>query len=213
MTWEKLLENEYSEPYFRDLINYVRNLRYSKTIYPNEDEVFNALKLTPFEEVKVVIIGQDPYHGKDQAHGLAFSVKEGVTMPPSLRNIFLELNSDLGIIRRNTNLSDWAKQGVLLLNTIFTVEEGKPLSHAKLGWQRFSNKIISLLNEQNRPIIFVLWGNNAIALKDLIDNPIHKVITSSHPSPFSARYSFFGSRPFSTINKFLTKNNFTPINW
>lgn len=213
MTWEKLLENEYSQPYFRDLINYVRNLRYSKTIYPNEDEVFNALKLTPFEEVKVVIIGQDPYHGKDQAHGLAFSVKEGVTMPPSLRNIFLELNSDLGIIRRNTNLSDWAKQGVLLLNTIFTVEEGKPLSHAKLGWQRFSNKIISLLNEQNRPIIFVLWGNNAIALKDLIDNPIHKVITSSHPSPFSARYSFFGSRPFSTINKFLTKNNFTPINW
>lgn len=213
MTWEKLLENEYSEPYFRDLINYVRNLRYSKTIYPNEDEVFNALKLTPFEEVRVVIIGQDPYHGKDQAHGLAFSVKEGVTMPPSLRNIFLELNSDLGIIRRNTNLSDWAKQGVLLLNTIFTVEEGKPLSHAKLGWQRFSNKIISLLNEQNRPIIFVLWGNNAIALKDLIDNPIHKVITSSHPSPFSARYSFFGSRPFSTINKFLTKNNFTPINW
>ncbi len=213
MTWEKLLENEYSEPYFRDLINYVRNLRYSKTIYPNEDEVFNALKLTPFEEVRVVIIGQDPYHGKDQAHGLAFSVKEGVTMPPSLRNIFLELNSDLGIIRRNTNLSDWAKQGVLLLNTIFTVEEGKPLSHAKLGWQRFSNKIISLLNEQNSPIIFVLWGTNAIALKDLIDNPIHKVITSSHPSPFSARYSFFGSRPFSTINKFLTKNNFTPINW
>lgn len=213
MTWEKLLENEYSQPYFRDLINYVRNLRYSKTIYPNEDEVFNALKLTPFEEVKVVIIGQDPYHGKDQAHGLAFSVKEGVTMPPSLRNIFLELNSDLGIIRRNTNLSDWAKQGVLLLNTIFTVEEGKPLSHAKLGWQRFSNKIISLLNEQNRPIIFVLWGNNAIALKDLIDNPIHKVITSSHPSPFSARYSFFGSRPFSTINKFLIENNYTPINW
>lgn len=213
MTWEKLLENEYSEPYFRDLINYVRNLRYSKTIYPNEDEVFNALKLTPFEEVRVVIIGQDPYHGKDQAHGLAFSVKEGVTMPPSLRNIFLELNSDLGIIRRNTNLSDWAKQGVLLLNTIFTVEEGKPLSHAKLGWQRFSNKIISLLNEQNSPIIFVLWGTNAIALKDLIDNPIHKVITSSHPSPFSARYSFFGSRPFSTINNFLIKNNFTPINW
>ena len=213
MTWEKLLENEYSEPYFRDLINYVRNLRYSKTIYPNEDEVINALKLTPFEEVKVVIIGQDPYHGKDQAHGLAFSVKEGVTMPPSLRNIFLELNSDLGIIKRNTNLSDWAKQGVLLLNTIFTVEEGKPLSHAKLGWQRFSNKIITLLNEQNRPIIFVLWGNNAIALKDLIDNPIHKVITSSHPSPFSARYSFFGSRPFSTINKFLIENNYTPINW
>lgn len=213
MTWEKLLENEYSEPYFRDLINYVRNLRYSKTIYPNEDEVFNALKLTPFEEVRVVIIGQDPYHGKDQAHGLAFSVKEGVTMPPSLRNIFLELNSDLGIIRRNTNLSDWAKQGVLLLNTIFTVEEGKPLSHAKLGWQRFSNKIISLLNEQNSPIIFVLWGTNAIALKDFIDNPIHKVITSSHPSPFSARYSFFGSRPFSTINNFLIKNNFTPINW
>lgn len=213
MTWDQLLADEFSKPYLIDIINYINNLRLSKDIYPPREDVFNAIKLTPYEDVKVVIIGQDPYHGVNQAHGLAFSVKEDVVMPPSLRNIFLELFNDLGIKRTNTNLTDWATQGVLLLNTIFTVESGKPLSHEKLGWQKLSTKIIELVNEKTEPVVFVLWGNNAIKLREHITNSHHLVITSSHPSPFSARYSFFGSKVFSRTNEFLENNNMLPIKW
>lgn len=213
MTWDELLQDEYSKSYYYHLTNLIKTERLTETVFPPKEEVFSFLELTPYDKVKVVIIGQDPYHGKGQAHGLAFSVKEGTAMPPSLRNIFLELYGDLEIRRTNTNLSDWAKSGVLLLNTILTVKEGKPLSHSDYGWQKFTTKIIELVNEKEEPVVFILWGNNAIKFKDLITNPNHLVITSSHPSPLSARYSFFGSRPFSRTNKFLIENNMTPIDW
>ena len=213
MTWDQLLEEEKSKEYFYHLTNLIHTMRLTETIYPPKDEVYNALKLTPYDNVKVVIIGQDPYHGPNQAHGLAFSVKEDVGMPPSLRNIFQELYGDLRVRRTNTNLTDWAKEGVLLLNTILTVKKGEPLSHANLGWQTFTTKIITLVNEKTTPVVFILWGNNAIEFKKLITNPIHLVITSSHPSPLSARHSFLGSRPFSKTNEFLIKNNLEPIRW
>lgn len=196
MTWRELLKEEINEPYFYHLMNLIKNERLSQKIYPKHEDVFNALVLTPYDEVKVVIIGQDPYYGPNQAHGLAFSVLEGNPMPPSLRNIFLELHGDLGIRRTKTDLSDWAKSGVLLLNTILTVRESQPLSHQNYGWQRFTTKIIELVNLKEEPVVFLLWGNNAIEFKKYLTNPNHLVLTSSHPSPLSARYSFFGSRPF-----------------
>ncbi|NLL69017.1 MAG: uracil-DNA glycosylase [Acholeplasmataceae bacterium] len=213
MNWDELLKSEKEKSYFYDLENIIKTKRLTETVYPPASEVYNALELTPYDNVKVVIIGQDPYHGFGQAHGLAFSVKEDSKMPPSLKNIFLELYSDLRIRRTNTNLTDWAQEGVLLLNTILTVEEGKPLSHQKLGWETFTNKIIELVNNKKTPVVFILWGNNAISFKELITNPIHLVITSSHPSPLSARHSFFGSKPFSRTNEFLISNNIKPINW
>lgn len=213
MTWDELLESEYQKPYFYHLMNLIKTERLTEVIYPQPEDVFKAFEMTPFENVKAVIIGQDPYHGENQAHGLAFSVLDHVTMPPSLRNIFLELYGDLGIRRTNTNLSDWAESGVLLLNTILTVKAGKPLSHEKYGWQTFTTKVIQLLNLKETPVVFILWGNNAIQYKELVTNQKHLVITSSHPSPLSARYSFFGSRPFSRTNQFLIQNNLTPIKW
>ena len=213
MTWREILKDEIEQPYFYHLLNLIKNERRSQTIYPKHEDVFNALVLTPYEEVKVVIIGQDPYHGENQAHGLAFSVLAGNPMPPSLRNIFIELHGDLGIRRRNTDLSDWAKEGVLLLNTILTVRKAEPLSHQNYGWQRFTTKIIEAVNQKDSPVVFILWGNNAIEFKKYLDNPKHLVLTSSHPSPLSARYSFFGSRPFSKTNKFLIQNGVKPINW
>ncbi|HPX71895.1 MAG TPA: uracil-DNA glycosylase [Acholeplasmataceae bacterium] len=213
MTWREILKDEIEQPYFYHLLNLIKNERRSQTIYPKHEDVFNALVLTPYEEVKVVIIGQDPYHGENQAHGLAFSVLEGNPMPPSLRNIFIELHGDLGIRRRNTDLSDWAKEGVLLLNTILTVRKSEPLSHQNYGWQKFTTKIIEAVNQKDSPVVFILWGNNAIEFKKYLNNPKHLVLTSSHPSPLSARYSFFGSRPFSKTNKFLIQNGVKPINW
>lgn len=213
MEWKDLLREEYEKPYFRHMCHLIKNERISEKIYPPHDDVFKALQLTPYDEVKVVIIGQDPYHGPNQAHGLAFRVKEGNPMPPSLRNIFLELHADLGIRRTKTDLSDWAKSGVLLLNTILTVRESKPLSHEKYGWQNFTTKIIELVNQKEEPVVFLLWGNNAIEFKKLLNNPNHLVLTSSHPSPLSARYSFFGSRPFSKANKFLIEKGVKPIEW
>ncbi len=213
MTWREILKDEIEQPYFYHLLNLIKNERRSQTIYPKHEDIFNALVLTPYEEVKVVIIGQDPYHGENQAHGLAFSVLEGNPMPPSLRNIFIELHGDLGIRRRNTDLSDWAKEGVLLLNTILTVRKSEPLSHQNYGWQKFTTKIIEAVNQKDSPVVFILWGNNAIEFKKYLDNPKHLVLTSSHPSPLSARYSFFGSRPFSKTNKFLIQNGVKPINW
>lgn len=213
MTWNELLKEEYEKPYFYRLTQLIKNERLNHKIYPKHEDVFNALVLTPYENVKVVIIGQDPYHGPNQAHGLAFSVLEGNPMPPSLRNIFIELHGDLGIRRRNTDLSDWAKEGVLLLNTILTVRKSEPLSHQNYGWQKFTTKIIEAVNQKDSPVVFILWGNNAIEFKKYLNNPKHLVLTSSHPSPLSARYSFFGSRPFSKTNKFLIQNGVKPINW
>jgi len=213
MTWREILKDEIEQPYFYHLLNLIKNERRSQTIYPKHEDVFNALVLTPYEEVKVVIIGQDPYHGENQAHGLAFSVLAGNPMPPSLRNIFIELHGDLGIRRQNTDLSDWAKEGVLLLNTILTVRKSEPLSHQNYGWQKFTTKIIEAVNQKDSPVVFILWGNNAIEFKKYLNNPKHLVLTSSHPSPLSARYSFFGSRPFSKTNKFLIQNGVKPINW
>jgi uracil-DNA glycosylase len=184
-----------------------------KKIYPNKQDLFNALRYTDYENVNVVILGQDPYHGEGEANGLCFSVNTNIKTPPSLKNIFKELKSDLDIDRTNTDLSDWAKQGVLLLNTVLTVEKDKPLSHRNKGWETFTNSIISKLNDSTHQIIFVLWGNSAREKKALITNNIHKVIESTHPSPFSYEKGFKGSKPFSKINKYLKENDKSQIIW
>ena len=211
--WDKVLENEIKREYFRKLGSFVKNEYKNKVCYPDYVNIFNALRYTDYENVKVVILGQDPYHGEGEAHGLSFSVLEGVKRPPSLNNIFKELYSDLGIVRTNNCLSDWAKQGVLLLNAIMTVEKDKPLSHKDKGWEIFTDTIIKKLNERNKPVIFVLWGSFARSKKELITNPIHHIIESPHPSPLSASRGFFGSRPFSKINDFLEKDGIDGINW
>jgi len=212
--WSNLFSQESKKEYFIKLNNFIQSEIDKKEIYPPMEDTFNAFKLTPFNEVKVVIIGQDPYHGKGQAHGLAFSVNEGIKVPPSLRNIFKELHNDLGITSRNNgNLTEWAKQGVLLLNTILTVEAHKPLSHKNKGWEIFTNKIISELNKDESPKVFILWGNNAIKKSDLITNPNHLIITTSHPSPLSARHSFFGSKIFTKTNDFLERGQLGKIDF
>ncbi len=212
--WKDIILKEQQKLYFKELLQFVNKEYQNKTIYPPATDVYNAFKYTPFDKVKVVILGQDPYHGPSQAHGLCFSVKKGVEIPPSLKNIFKELENDLGIkMPSHGELTKWAKQGVLLLNTILTVEKGKPLSHKGKGWEKFTDYVIQLLDKDDKPKVFVLWGNNAKAKKSLLNNHRHLVITSSHPSPLSARYSFFGSKPFSRINQFLIKNDLTPIDW
>lgn len=211
--WDKVLENEIKREYFRKLGFFVKEEYKNKVCYPDYVNIFNALRYTDYENVKVVILGQDPYHGEGEAHGLSFSVLEGVRRPPSLNNIFKELYSDLGIVRTNNCLSDWAKQGVLLLNAIMTVEKDKPLSHKDKGWEIFTDTIIKKLNERNRPVIFVLWGGFARSKKELITNPIHHIIESPHPSPLSASRGFFGSKPFSKINAYLKKDGIDGINW
>ena len=211
--WDKVLENEMKREYFRKLGSFVKEEYKNKVCYPDYVNIFNALRYTDYENVKVVILGQDPYHGEGEAHGLSFSVLEGVRRPPSLNNIFKELYSDLGIVRTNNCLSDWAKQGVLLLNAIMTVEKDKPLSHKDKGWEIFTDTIIKKLNERNRPVIFVLWGRFARSKKELITNHIHHIIESPHPSPLSASRGFFGSKPFSKINMYLEKDGIDGINW
>lgn len=177
-------------------------------------DIFNSLKYTPYEKVKAVIIGQDPYHGPGQAHGLCFSVKAGVNPPPSLQNIFKELNADLGIsIPNNGELTDWAKQGVLMMNTVLTVRQGQPNSHKGKGWEQLTDAVIKKLNERNVPTAFILWGGNAKAKAPLITNPIHAVFKAAHPSPLSAYNGFFGCRHFSKVNDFLVSNNIQPIDW
>lgn len=212
MTWKELFGQEKTKDYFIELYSRVQKERKKHTVFPPKGEVFSAFTLTPFENVKVVIIGQDPYHNFNQAHGLAFSVKD-TKMPPSLRNIFKELESDLGIKRTNTNLTGWAKEGVLLLNTILTVRAHAPLSHNKIGWQKFTDQVIKTINSKKDHVVFILWGNNAIAYERLITKPSHLIIKSSHPSPLSARRSFFGSKPFSKTNEYLKKHNLKPIDW
>ena len=187
----------------------------NKIIYPSKSLIFNAFNLCDFEEVKVIILGQDPYHGPDQAHGLSFSVRKNIPFPPSLKNIIKELENDIGVKfqQNDGNLSKWAKQGVFLLNTTLTVEKSKPLSHSKIGWELFTDKVIELLSEKKQNLVFILWGKHAQAKNQLIDNSKHLVISSTHPSPLSAHRGFFGSKPFSQTNKFLLSNNIKEINW
>ena len=196
------------------LMGAVEELRKTETIYPAQDKILNALAFTAPEDVRVVILGQDPYHGPNQAHGLSFSVSPGVKIPPSLLNIYKELNSDLGCyIPNNGYLKKWSDQGVLLLNTSLTVRAGEANSHKNKGWEIFTDKIISLINEKTDPVVFLLCGNNAINKKKLITNKQHLILSSTHPSPLSASRGFFGSKPFSKINKFLISVNKAPIDW
>ena len=213
-TWDSLLTEEVNKEYFKEIINYVNNEYKQKTIYPKKTEVFNAFKYTDYNNVKVVILGQDPYHGPNQAEGLSFSVSNEVLKPPSLKNIFKELESDLGIpFPEYNSLKPWAKEGVLLLNAVLTVEEHKPASHANKGWETFTDEIIKILNKKEEPVVFILWGNYAREKKTYITNPIHYIIESPHPSPFSARNGFFGSKPFSKANEFLKSKGLKEINW
>ena len=211
--WDELLSNEFKKDYFKKLGIFVKNEYNKKEIYPKYNDIFNALRYTDYDDVKVVILGQDPYHGYNEAHGLSFSVKKGTPMPPSLQNIFKELENDLNIKKTDSDLTSWAKQGVFLLNSIMTVEKDKPLSHKDKGWEIFTDNIIKCLNEREKPIVFVLWGSYARSKKVLITNKRHLVLESVHPSPLSAYRGFFGSKPFSKINAFLEKNNIEKIEW
>ena len=211
--WDIVLKDEMKKEYFKELGIFVKNEYKYKTIFPPYENIFDALRFTDYDNVKVVILGQDPYHGLGEAHGLSFSVHNGVKMPPSLLNIFKELKSDLGISRTSTDLTDWAKEGVLLLNSIMTVEMDKPLSHKNKGWEIFTDNIIRYLNDRDKPIIFILWGNFARSKKNLITNPIHKIIESAHPSPLSASRGFFGTKPFSRCNNYLKEFGLKEIKW
>ena len=211
--WDIVLKDEMQKEYFKKLGIFVKDEYKHKTVFPPYNNIFDALRFTDYDEVKVVILGQDPYHGLGEAHGLSFSVKQGVKMPPSLLNIFKELKSDLGIDRTSTDLTDWAKQGVLLLNSIMTVVKDSPLSHKDKGWEIFTDNIIAELNKREDPVIFVLCGNFARSKKSLITNKQHKIIESAHPSPLSASRGFFGTKPFSRINNYLKEFGKEPINW
>ncbi|MCI9304775.1 uracil-DNA glycosylase [Clostridium sp.] len=212
--WKNILDDEFNKEYYQKLRTFLTNEYRTKVIYPDKYDIFNALHFTPYKDVKVVILGQDPYHGAGQAHGLSFSVNPNIKIPPSLLNIYKELNSDLGCyIPNNGYLKKWSDQGVLLLNTSLTVRAGEANSHQKIGWEIFTDKIISLINEKEDPVVFLLWGNNAIKKKNLITNKKHLILTSVHPSPLSASRGFFGSKPFSKINNFLISVNKKPIDW
>lgn len=212
--WDQLLNEEYQKEYFSDLMNFIKKEYKEKTIYPKQNEVFNAFRYTDFDNLKVVILGQDPYHGPNQAEGLSFSVSNSVLKPPSLKNIFKELESDLGIPYPEANsLKSWAKQGVLLLNAVLTVEEHKPTSHKDKGWEIFTDDVIKIINQKKEPVVFILWGAYARNKKALITNPNHYIIESAHPSPFSARNGFFGSKPFSKTNVFLKSKGIKEIDW
>ena len=212
--WGNILKEEMQKDYFVNLSAFLDDEYKTKNIFPPRNEIFTALELSSYENTKVVILGQDPYHGEGQAHGLCFSVKPGIEPPPSLKNMFKELQDDFGIRPPNHGyLSDWAKQGILMLNTSLTVEEGKPNSHSKKGWTIFTDKIIQLLNERERPVIFILWGNNAREKLGLITGKQHFVLSAAHPSPLSASRGFFGCRHFSKINIILEKLEQEKINW
>ncbi|WP_407393071.1 uracil-DNA glycosylase [Methanobrevibacter sp.] len=212
--WDLVLEDEFNKQYFTEIKEFVDEEYAHKTIYPPYEEIFNAFKLTPLSNVKVVILGQDPYHEEGQAHGLAFSTPEGRPIPRSLKNIFKEINAEYGYpIPESGCLESWAKEGVFLLNTVLTVEAGKANSHSKCGWQTFTDNVIKILNEHDEPIVFLLWGKQAEKKKELITNPNHLVLITSHPSPFSARRGFLGSNHFRLANEFLKENNKKEINW
>ena len=212
--WDLILTEEFEKDYFKKIMEFVDAEYASKTVYPPYDDIFNAFKLTPFSDVKVVIIGQDPYHEKGQAHGLAFSTPDGRPIPRSLKNIFKEISSEYDCpIPQSGCLEKWAGQGVFLLNTVLTVEEGNANSHSDCGWQTFTDKVIESLNEHTMPVVFLLWGKQAEKKKELITNPNHLVLVTSHPSPFSARRGFFGSNHFKMANEFLKENKMDEINW
>jgi len=212
--WASLLEQEFQEPYYLSLREFLIKEYTTRTVYPDKNNIFNALHFTPYSEVKVVILGQDPYHGRGQAHGLSFSVQPGVNLPPSLQNIFKELESDVGCsIPNHGYLVKWAEQGVMMLNAVLTVRAGEANSHQGKGWENFTDKVISLLNQREEPIVFILWGKYAQEKQQLITSPQHLVIRSPHPSPFSALRGFFGSKPFSRANSFLRKNGQQEIDW
>lgn len=213
--WDLLLKEQFCSRCFSELSSFLEEEYSMVQIYPPKEDIFNALKLTSYENTRVVIIGQDPYHGPGEAHGLAFSVKEGVRLPPSLKNIFKEIKNDLGVSQPEGkgNLTDWATEGVLLLNTVLTVREDKPTSHKNKGWEIFTDKIISLLNEKQTPVVFLLWGNHAIKKAELITNPNHLVLTAVHPSPLSANRGFFGCGHFGKANEFLKASGQKEINW
>lgn len=210
-SWDIILKEEMDKEYFIKLKEFIINERKSKNIYPPAKDLFSAFRLTEFDNIKVVILGQDPYHEEGEAMGLSFSVREGIKMPPSLMNIFKELYSDLGIKRIKTDLSDWAKQGVFLLNTVLTVEEGKPNSHKDKGWELFTDEVIKKISNVKENIVFILWGNNAREKESIIDKNKHYIICSPHPSPFSANKGFFGSKPFSKTNKYLESKGISTI--
>lgn len=212
--WKNYLSSEFEKDYYKDLRKFLVNEYNSKVIYPSMYDIFNALHFTSYADTKVVILGQDPYHGPKQAHGLSFSVNPGVKTPPSLVNIYKELHTDLNCyIPNNGYLKKWADQGVLLLNTVLTVRAGEANSHKNKGWEEFTTKVIEVLNQKETPIVFILWGNNAISKERLITNPKHFIIKSVHPSPLSASRGFFGSKPFSKTNEFLISTNQKPIDW
>lgn len=213
--WDILLENEMNKEYFKNLINFIKLEYKNKIIYPEKKYIFRVFKKLTYSDVKVVILGQDPYHTKGMANGFSFSVNEGVRIPPSLKNIFLELKEDLNIdnLLIHGDLSNWVNQGVFLLNSTLTVEASKPNSHSNIGWQIFTDEVISILNKRDKPLVFILWGNNAKQKKSLINSYRHLVLSSSHPSPFSAHKGFFGNNHFSKTNNFLIKNNIKSIDW
>mgnify|MGYP005776000447 FL=1 len=212
--WDNYLQEEYTKPYFQELLSFVDDEYHHKTIYPKKNEIFNAFRYTPYEKVKVVILGQDPYHGYQQAQGLSFSVRDGIPKPPSLQNIFKELHDDIGCpIPTTSSLIPWADQGVLLLNSVLTVEANKAASHKGRGWEIFTDEVISILNNKDTPVVFILWGGYARSKKKLITNPLHYIVESAHPSPLSAYNGFFGSKPFSKTNEFLIAHHDKPINW
>ena len=212
--WQDLFNREKSKEYFKELEGFIQKERENYTIFPKKDRVFEAFNLCAYKETKVVIIGQDPYHGPNQAHGLCFSVLPGNKIPPSLRNIYKELKDDLGCqIPNHGYLSDWAKQGVLMINSVFTVRKGEANAHKNMGWEILTKKVISYLNNKEAPVVFILWGNYAKQYEKLITNNKHKIIKSYHPSPLSASRGFFKSKPFSKTNAFLRENGLKPIDW
>lgn len=214
-SWQTILQPEFDKPYFKEIIRFLKTEKEAgKIIYPPGSLLFNAFNLTPFDKVKVVILGQDPYHGKGQAHGLSFSVLDGVKPPPSLANIYKELKADIGMeIPIHGNLTSWAEQGVLLLNASLTVRDGEPMSHAKIGWAKFTNAVIELISEQKEHVVFILWGKFAQEKKALINTDAHFVLQSAHPSPLSAHTGFLGCKHFSLTNEILGKIKSSPIDW
>lgn len=213
-SWKNILSSEFSKDYYIKLMDFLDREYGENEIFPPREDVFNALNYTSYEDVKVLILGQDPYHGKDQAHGLSFSVNKGIKIPKSLANIYKELEDDLGCyIPNNGYLKKWSDQGVMLLNTVFTVREKNANSHSRKGWENFSDAIISALNERLDPVIFILWGNNARSKEKLITNDRHFIISSAHPSPLSSYRGFFGSKPFSKTNDILISLGKEPIDW
>ncbi len=213
--WDVLLGDELEKPYYLALRQFLTEEYRTAVIHPDQYDIFNALKYTTYSGVRVVILGQDPYHGTNQAHGLSFSVKKGIQPPPSLINIYKEIREDLGIdnLGKHGELTNWAKQGVLLLNTVLTVRDGEAASHRGKGWEQFTDRIIQLLNLREDPIVFLLWGAHAAKKQELITNPCHLILKAAHPSPLSASKGFFGCRHFSQTNNFLTAHGFAPIDW